>query len=134
MSNAKGFANENDDSLISGRGAPALMSPKEPAIRMLRDRYSESFALTQGQREGQVHLFLIKLGMWALVWTFTPKDFLSERALSSDEKKFGMKEVLKLIESAMNGTNSVFEQKLDDSVSKALERMRFKISRLNSKS
>ena len=34
--------------LLSDRGFPALMSLKEPALRMLKERYSESFAMTKG--------------------------------------------------------------------------------------
>ena len=120
---------QND--LFAGRGAPALMSTKEPAIRMLKERYSESFAITQGAREGQVHLFLIKLGMWALVWTFTAKD-VSTESRPSVEVKFDIQDALKAIESALSGGNLDFQQKLDHAVSNALQRIRSKIDDVNS--
>lgn len=116
---------------FAGRGAPALMSTKEPAIRMLKERYSESFAITQGAREGQVHLFLIKLGMWALVWTFTAKDIIAEPS-SSVEVKFDIQDALTTIESALSGGDVDFQQKLDHAVSKALQRIRSKIDDVNS--
>jgi hypothetical protein len=66
-------ARKNEDSLFSGRGSPALMSLKEPALRMLRERYAESFAVTSG-KDNQIHLFLVKLSLWGLVRTFVPRD------------------------------------------------------------
>ena len=121
----------SDNDLFAGRGAPALMSTKEPAIRMLKERYSESFAVTQGARKGQVHLFLIKLGMWALVWTFTAKD-VSAKSSSSVEVKFDIQDALKAIESGLSGGNVDYQQKLDHAVSKALQRIRSKINGVDS--
>jgi hypothetical protein len=121
--------NVSPDDLFEGRGHPALMSAKEPAIRMLKERYSESFAIAQGAREGQVHLFLIKLGMWALVWTFTAKD-IGAKSSSSEKEKFAIQDALNAIESALSGTNSQILQKLDNGVSRALLRMRFKIDEM----
>ncbi len=117
----------NDDDLFSGRGAPALMSVKEAAIRMLKERYSESFALTKGSREGQVHLFLVKLGMWALVLTFTPRDLRIQPEAQNIE--FGMTGVLNLIELALNGKDEALREKLDRGVQRALERIQMKIER-----
>ena len=107
---------KNDDSLFSGRGSPALMSLKEPALRMLRERYAESFAVTSG-KENQIHLFLIKLSLWALVRTFVPKDI----ALSA--KSIRIDDALSLIENALNGSNAELLEKLDASVSKARSRI-----------
>jgi hypothetical protein len=115
--------------LFSGRGTPALMSEKEPAIRLLKERYHESFAITRGAREGQVHLFLIKLGMWALVWTFTMKD-ANRSSREQKSGKFGIQDALKIIESAVNGKNVDFLQKLDLAISKALERIRSRIEEI----
>lgn len=111
------------EDLLSGRGTPALMSLKEPALRMLKERYSESFALTQGIKQSQIHLFMIKTGMWALVWTFTPKDSPEP---SIDRGKFGLDEALHVIEEAMLGKNKGMLEKLDRGVSNALERIRVK--------
>ncbi len=92
------------------------MSLKEPALRLLRERYSETFAITSSQ-EKQIHLFLIKYGLWSLVRTFVPKDFNSEKIEISD--------VLSLIENALNG----FENEkpllvsLDSTVKAARERI-----------
>jgi hypothetical protein len=121
--------NESDENdLFSGRGAPALMSTKEPAIRMLKERYSESFALTQGHRNAQVHLFLIKLGMWALVWTFTPRDL--EKRLDEKEKNFGIAETLPIIEAAISGKDPAMQEKLDKAISRSLERIESKLSEI----
>ncbi len=110
--------------LFQGREAPALMSLKEPAIRKLKDRYSESFALTKGSKDPQVHLFMIRLGMWALVWTFTPRDTVT----SDSREKFGITEALTIIESALDGNNQTMLQKLDTAVAKAEERIRSKLA------
>lgn len=106
-----------DDSPFSGRGFPALMSPKEPAIKLLRQRYSESFALTSG-KERQVHLFMIKVGLWSLVYTFTPRD------VSSDSIDIGA--VLSLIEKSIT-SESQFVLKLDNSVERARDRIKNKV-------
>src|SRR5580704_13930987 len=97
------------DALFSGRGSPALMSLKEPALRMLRERYSESFAVTSG-KENQIHLFLIKFSLWALVRTFVPKDI--------DQQASGirMNDALSLVENALNGSNPELLESLDLSV------------------
>jgi len=107
---------KNDDSLFSGRGSPALMSLKEPALRMLRERYTESFAVTSG-KENQIHLFLIKLSLWALVRTFVPKD------IDQSAKSIRIGDVLSLIENALNGSNAELLGSLDTSVSKARSRI-----------
>ena len=124
----KGLARADD--LFSGRGPPAFMSEKEPAIRMLRQRYSESFALTQGSMQGQVHLFLIKLGMWALVWTFTGRDTGSV----SETEKFGIEDALQIIESTFKGESDSLQKKLDKAVSQALERIQSKLDEVKTAS
>ncbi len=124
----KGLAKADD--LFSGRGPPALMSEKEPAIRMLRQRYSVSFALAQGSRQGQVHLFLIELGMWALVWTFTRRDTGSV----PETEKFGMEEALQILESTFKGENDSLQKKLDKAVSQALERIQSKLDEVRTAS
>ena len=97
-----------DDLLFSGRVSPALLSLNEPALRLLHERYSESFAITRN-KENQVHLFLIKVGLWSLVWTFTSKDFGSD--------KIEVSNVLDRIESTMKNEDPEFLAKLDPSVS-----------------
>ncbi len=104
-----------DDPLFSGRGAPALISSKEPALHLLRERYSESFAITKGSGD-RVHLFLIKIRMWSLVWTFTSREMGSNADINS---------VLKYLESAP-ARNPQFMEKLDASVSKAKKRIEAK--------
>jgi hypothetical protein len=116
-----------DEDLFSGRGAPALMSTKEPAIRMMKERYAESFAITRGSRQGQVHLFLIKHGMWALVWTFTSNDVNPGESISLGKEKFEVQDALRIIESAMRGERLNIQQKLDLAVSSAQERIRSKL-------
>jgi hypothetical protein len=106
-----------DDLLFSGRGSPALLSLNEPALRLLHERYSESFAITH--KENQVHLFLIKVRLWSLVWTFTPRDFASEKIKVSD--------VLDWIESGMKNENPEFLAKIDAAVVWAKERIKRKI-------
>ena len=107
------------DPLFSGFGAPALMSPKEPAICLLKQNYSESFAFTKG--ESRVHLFMIKVGLWALVWTFTKKDFgLNE---------VSMKNALTIVEDSLSGRNSSFKEMLDKAVLKAQLRLKQKADR-----
>lgn len=113
---SEGDARKNEDSLFSGRGSPALMSLKEPALRMLRERYSESFAVTLG-KENRIHLFLIKLSLWALVRTFVPKD------IDQSAKSIRIGDALSLIENALNGSNPELLESLDTSVSKARSRI-----------
>jgi hypothetical protein len=109
-------ARKNEDSLFSGRGSPALMSLKEPALKMLRERYLESFAVTAG-KENQIHLFLIKTSLWALVRTFVPKD------IDKTAKTIRIAQALSLIENALNGSNPELMESLDASVSKARSRI-----------
>lgn len=106
------------------------MSMKEPAIRMLKERYSESFALTVGPQKKQIHLFLIKLGLWSLVWTFASKNNNTTLVSDGKEATFGIDEALLIIESAMKGENQEMQRKLDDSVSRALERMKSKLNQI----
>jgi hypothetical protein len=108
-----------DDPLFSGRGAPAFMSPKEPAIRLLRERYSESFALVPGSGD-RIHLFLVKVGLWALVRTFVPK------SLSAGAKGISLDDALKLIENALNGGDPNLLENLDSSVARAKSRIKDK--------
>jgi len=92
------------------------MSLKEPALRLLRERYSETFAITSS-REKQIHLFLIKYSLWSLVRTFVPKDFKSD--------KIEINDVLSLIESALNGSEieGSLLVSLDSSIKAAQERI-----------
>jgi hypothetical protein len=118
------MANSKDDDLFSGRGSPAFMSPKEPAIRLLKERYSESFAFTGGSRENQVHLFLIKLGLWSLVLTLTPRDL---KYIKPDVRDIEMPDALRVIEDALSGKNPIVAERLDESVKKSLERIKKKL-------
>jgi len=105
----------SDDPLFSGRGSAALLSLKEPALRMLRERYSETFAITFNREKKQIHLFLIKYSLWALVRTFVPKDVCSV--------EISVPRVLELIESALTKSDSVLLSSLDSSVEKARLRL-----------
>jgi hypothetical protein len=113
-----------DDLLFSGRGSPAFMSLNEPALKLLHERYSETFAITHNN-ENQVHLFLIKVGLWSLVWTFTPRDFASE--------KIEIPQVLDMIEETLEGGNSDFQKSLDAAVVRANDRMRRRIDAFSDK-
>ena len=114
----------NDDSFFSERGSPALLSIKEPALRMLRERYSETFAITFSREKKQIHLFIIKHNMWALVRTFVPKDIPSENIQISD--------VLTLLENALNGSvdHKSLLSSLDFSVNRAQSRIAAKAEEL----
>jgi hypothetical protein len=103
-----------DDLVFSGYGSAAYMSPKEPAIKLLSERYGETFALTKGTEE-RIHLFLIKIGLWSLVYTFTPRDLTRE----------GIEGALDLLEKSL-ADESALRLKLDESVQKALERIKGK--------
>ncbi|MCL5067600.1 MAG: hypothetical protein M1368_04525 [Thaumarchaeota archaeon] len=120
----KESATKGDDP-FSGRGSPAFMSLKEPAIRMLRERYAETFALTVGRRQAQIHLFLVKLGMWALVFTFAPQNY------KGSSSGFGISQVLEIIELAMSGKDNALKSILDSSVESALARLRSEASEFN---
>lgn len=111
------FSSKKEDPLFSGRGSPVLMSLKEPALRLLRERYSETFAITSG-RENQIHLFLIKYSLWALVRTFVPKDNSSDR--------IGINDALNLIQNALNGSDAKLLVSLDSSVKGARARIEAK--------
>jgi len=108
---------EEDDPLFSGRGSPAFMSPTEPAIKALKERYKESFAFVNGT-EHRVHLFMIKVGLWALVWTFV--------FMGIDEKsRYAlMKAALDKSYVALSGNDDPFLKDLDDAVKSALDRTR----------
>ena len=94
--------------LFSGRGSPALMSLKEPALRLLTEKYSERFAVTRGDGE-RVHLFIIKFSLWGLVRTFVPKD------LGPEVKTISISDSLTFMESALNGENEKLRENLDAS-------------------
>jgi hypothetical protein len=115
---------------FSGRSFPALLSLKEPAIRMLKERYSETFAVTHGSNGNQIHLFIIKERMWALVWTFTPRD-VSDSSYKS--KEFGLDVALFVIEDAMTGRNTSMLEKIDRSVRNACDRIKAKTHELGSR-
>lgn len=114
------------DDLFAGRGSPAFMSTKEPAIRFLRERYSESFAITVDSSKGQTYLFLIKIGLWALVSTFTKRDY---KGISQN---FGIPETLEIIENAMENKDPNMLRRIDGSVKIAIQRIQRKISEFNS--
>jgi hypothetical protein len=111
------LASSGEDDLFAGRGSPAFMSLKEPAIRLLRETYSESFALTQTKKKGQTHLFLIRFGLWALCYTFTRKNYRGEST------SFGIPETLETIESALSGRDPELRAKLDSAIEGAKERI-----------
>lgn len=98
------------------------MSLKEPAIRLLHERYSESFAITIGTG-GRIHLFLIKLGLWSLVWTFTPRDF------GGETQKATIYDALKLIEDALSDRNHELLSSLNGAVSEAQLRIKAKVEK-----
>lgn len=105
-----------DDPLFSGRGAPALISTKEPALRLLRERYSEVFALSKGTGK-RIHLFVIKYGLWSLAWTFTTRELGQEPVVDA---------ALRFLEAALSGGDTEFMQKLDSSVARVKVRIESK--------
>ncbi len=123
----KNFPPTNENTLF-GKSFPALMSLKEPSIRMLKERYSETFAITRGKDGNQFHLFIIKAGMWALVWTFTPRDISNS---SNGSNTFGLGPVLFLIEDALSGRNERMLDKIDRAVRNALKRIKAKADEFN---
>jgi hypothetical protein len=100
------------------------MSFRELAIDLLQERYSETFVLTTGARPHQTHLFLIKSGLWALVYTFTPHDFGKKPG-----EEDGIPNALDAIEKALTGKDPPLQAKLDSAVERAKERIEKK--RLN---
>lgn len=116
LDDLKSGSKDEFDDLFSGRGAPALMSDKEPAIHGLRKRYSESFAITKGNGK-RIHLFLIKFGMWSLVWTFTPRDFGLTDGTATIEQ------TLELLENAVTERNAAFLSRLDSAIAKSKSRI-----------
>jgi hypothetical protein len=110
----KDAKDKRTESFFSGYAPAAYMSLKEPAIRLLRERYGETFALTKGTGE-RIHLFMIKIGLWSLVYTFTPRDLRLE----------GIEGALYLLEKSLI-SESVLRRKLDESVRKAKERIKDK--------
>ena len=113
------LSSSNPDELFLGRGSPALMSTKEPAFRLLTDRYNETFALTFGN-EGRVHLFLIKVGLWSLVYTFVFKNAVKPEQISM---------ALEHITTALNGRDKELAGKLDKAVFEARKRIEVRIAR-----
>jgi hypothetical protein len=118
--------NEVPDPLFSGYGSPAYMSIKEPGLRLLHERYGDTFAVTKGTHS-RVHLFMIKVGLWALVYTFTPKD------LGGGERRMEITDVLNLLEQSMSNGSSL-GQKIDESVKRAKDRIRIKAQEFGVKS
>ena len=112
---------EQSDDIFAGRGAPAFMSTKEKAIQLLREKYSESFAFTVGSPGKQVHLFLIKLGLWSLVTTLTPRD------LAKDSKEIELGDALQVVEDALSGKKSELAERLDRCVELSLERIKTRL-------
>jgi hypothetical protein len=105
-----------DDPLFSGKGAPAFMSPSEPAISLLRERYKESFAFVNGT-EHRVHLFLIKVGLWSLVWTFIFKEIVQEDRYSM------LRASLDRTHAALTGKEPTLLDDLDNAIKNAEERI-----------
>ena len=103
------------DPLFSGTGAPAFMSPSEPAINLLKERYKESFAFVNGT-EHRVHLFLIKVGLWSLVWTFVFKE------IPQEDRYVMLRASLDQTYAALMGKEPTFLEDLDDAVKNAVER------------
>ena len=104
-----------NDLLFSGMGAPAFMSPSEPAINLLKERYKESFAFVNGT-EHRVHLFLIKVGLWSLVWTFVFKE------IPQEDRYVMLRASLDQTYAALMGKEPTFLEDLDDAVKNAVER------------
>ncbi len=96
------------------------MSIKERAVALLNERYSERFAFVVESEK--VHLFLIKMALWALVLTFDSED--------SNVKLGG---AMHIVEEALSGENQEFALKLDAEVQQALTRLNAKIARFSSK-
>jgi len=115
----KPSTNKNSDNALAGHGAPALMSAKEPAIRLLAERYSEIFALTPGIDRKNTHLFLIRVGLWALVWTFLPRE-------NNDPNKSQIRAALDDLEKALQGNKAELLGRLDSAVAKAKKRIETK--------
>ena len=91
------------------------MSPSEPAINLLRERYKESFAFVNGT-EHRVHLFLIKVGLWSLVWTFVFKEIAQENRYAM------LRAALDRTHAALTGKEPAFLEDLDNAVKNATER------------
>ncbi len=44
-------------------------------LALLEKTFGDKFELAGGTRPNQVYLFLVRRGLWSLVYTFIPKDF-----------------------------------------------------------
>lgn len=54
------------------------MGSLEECVDFLSSKYGERFEFVWGVRHGQIHLFVVKNGLWSLAWTFVPKHFEEE--------------------------------------------------------
>ncbi|MEM0121051.1 MAG: hypothetical protein QW514_05335 [Thermoprotei archaeon] len=92
------------------------MGYTEDALRLLGERYHERFEFVRGVRVGQIHLFLVKGGLWSLAWTFIPKHF-EEFGLN-----VGIDEAARLV-LAWLGDDGLSGQRLDASINEAIKRV-----------
>lgn len=90
---------------------------KQRVLDQLQRVYGDRFEVLNGPRPGQVNLFLIRHGLWSLVYTFIPKDF--QDGTSSDM----VADACRLIDSALNSRNPEFSQKLTTLYLKAKARI-----------
>jgi hypothetical protein len=90
---------------------------EQKTISDLEGEYSENFVLTKGVKPHQAHLFLVKFGLWSLVYTFTTSDFEK-----GNEKEL-ISQSLKIIEDALTGRNPKLKARLDFAVSRAKDRV-----------
>jgi len=97
------------------------LSRVEDALALLRSRYNERFEFVEGVRSTQIHLFLVKGGLWSLAWTFIPKHF-EEAGLS-----IGVDGAARLVLIWLGGGNTDTGRRLDASIRSAIKRVEEKL-------
>lgn len=97
------------------------MSHVKDALALLQSRYNERFEFVKGVRSTQIHLFLVKGGLWSLAWTFIPKHF-EEAGLS-----ISVEGAAELVLIWLGGGNPDSERRLDASIRSAIKRVEEKL-------
>jgi hypothetical protein len=97
------------------------LSYVKDALALLQSRYNERFEFVKGVRSTQIHLFLVKGGLWSLAWTFIPKHF-EEAGLS-----ISVDGAARLVLIWLGGDNPDAWRRLDTSIRSAIKRVEEKL-------
>jgi hypothetical protein len=94
------------------------------AVKALKLRFSEEFEFVKAAQKRPVYLFLVKHGLWSLVWSFIPKQ-LEELSTKRD-----LEGAAHLVIGALNGKNPEFARKLEKCVELAKHRIETRVERV----